>query len=447
MAEGRMKILTLEINTERKAKILEKISKRMDGGEKTFITTPNPEFFYASFWNYKFEKVINSADFNLPDGIGVIWASYFLSIPFLFKGYYPRVIEGFFVLLFTAMEILFVPKKVYKYFKEKITGAEFFWDLLSMTEKKRLRVYFLGGRGDIPEIVSKKVLARFPGIEVAGFSNSGPEDDSLAASINNSKADVLFVAFGHVKQETWIYQNLQKLNIKVAMGVGGTFDYVSGAKSQPPQFIRSIGLEWLYRLFTQPERIGRIWNATYGFMRGVLRHKVFSQMPYRQNVVGVIINRENKVFLGNRTYEGPHMTDSTPVPGEQDHWQFPQGGVDQNENADVAVLREIWEETGIDQRSLRVIKKSSVTNQYTWSHGRRELWFNKLKYKGQFQNVYFVRFEGENKDIDLNKFHHPEFTSYKWVSPKDLVNEISEYRRPVAERILPELLEITNNGN
>lgn len=438
----KIKILTLEINNQSKAEILDEIGSRLDAGQKTFITTPNPEFFYASFWDYHFERVINSADINLPDGIGVIWASYFLSIPFYFHGYYLRVVEGFVMLLFTALEILVNPKRIYRFFKEKITGADFFWDLLALADKRGLKVYFLGAQGNVPELVSKKVKEKFPDLKVAGFSNANPDNQNLVDEINNSGADLLFVAYGQVKQENWIADRLQKLNVKIAMGVGGTFDYVAGTKNEPPRFIREAGLEWLYRLFTQPERIGRIWNATFGFMRGVLRHKVMSQMPYRQNVVGVIINQENKIFLGQRVYRGSWQSPidiDSPKPAV---WQFPQGGVDANEDPDKAILREVWEETGISFDKISIIKKSTAVNQYTWSHGKRELLFNSFKYRGQEQKIYFLKFLGSNDDINLN-MPHPEFTNYQWVNTENLLEIVDLYRRPLIEKILPELREIT----
>jgi len=79
-----------------------------------------------------------------------------------------------------------------------------------------------------------------------------------------------------VKQEQWIYENLSKLpNIKIAMGVGGSFDYISGAIRRAPCFLRKIGLEWLYRLIKQPKRLGRIFNATVVFTFIVLKNKIF----------------------------------------------------------------------------------------------------------------------------------------------------------------------------
>ena len=97
----------------------------------------------------------------------------------------------------------------------------------------------------------------------------------LIAKINSSQAKILFVAFGMGKQERWISENLPQMpSIKVAMGVGGSFDYISGSVSRAPCFMRKIGLEWLYRLVRQPQRFKRIIDATLVFTYLVIKDKI-----------------------------------------------------------------------------------------------------------------------------------------------------------------------------
>ena len=94
-------------------------------------------------------------------------------------------------------------------------------------------------------------------------------------TINKAKPDVLFVALGQVKQEKWIIKNLPKLpSVCLAMGVGGSFDYISKIIPRAPKFARILGLEWLVRLILQPKRIKRIWNAVAVFMWLVVKNKV-----------------------------------------------------------------------------------------------------------------------------------------------------------------------------
>jgi N-acetylglucosaminyldiphosphoundecaprenol N-acetyl-beta-D-mannosaminyltransferase len=75
--------------------------------------------------------------------------------------------------------------------------------------------------------------------------------------LKDKKVDILFVAFGSPKQEIWLSENLKKLPVKVAMGVGGSFDFISGRVSRAPRILRALGLEWLFRLVIQPWRIKR----------------------------------------------------------------------------------------------------------------------------------------------------------------------------------------------
>jgi N-acetylglucosaminyldiphosphoundecaprenol N-acetyl-beta-D-mannosaminyltransferase len=93
--------------------------------------------------------------------------------------------------------------------------------------------------------------------------------------------DVLFVAFGMGKQEKWINENLRKLpSVKIVMGVGGAFDYISGVISRAPLFLRRIGLEWLYRLARQPSRIKRIFNATVVFAYFLIKNKITKKSSF-----------------------------------------------------------------------------------------------------------------------------------------------------------------------
>ncbi|MDP3758176.1 MAG: WecB/TagA/CpsF family glycosyltransferase, partial [Candidatus Daviesbacteria bacterium] len=104
------------------------------------------------------------------------------------------------------------------------------------------------------ECLSKK----YPGLKVA-FAESGGEvdDDGQSSTIKVTPVDILFVAFGHIKQEKWIAANFKNIPVKIAMGVGGSFDYLSGLVHRAPKWVRDRGFEWLFRLIIQPWRIKR----------------------------------------------------------------------------------------------------------------------------------------------------------------------------------------------
>ena len=199
----------------------------------------------------------------------------------------------------------------------------------------------------MPKIVGEKIRARFPHAEICGWSNLNPDHTQEAiAQINAAEPDILMVAYGPVTQELWIQRNLSNLSCTLTIGLGGTFDYVAGVKSQPPKWMRRIGLEWLYRLATQPSRARRIWRATIDLVLGAVREKVFSSMPLRENVAGVIMNERGEVFVAQRTGGGG---------------QFPQGGVDAGETPEHAILRELAEETGTSSYRILGVASASLS--------------------------------------------------------------------------------------
>ena len=162
---------------------------------------------------------------------------------------------------------------------------------------------------------------------------------------------MILVAFGPITQERWIVQHLPNLPASFAIGLGGTFDYIVGIRSAPPAFIRAIGLEWLYRLFTQPHRIKRIYQAVWGLILSLVRYKVFDTYPYRRNGVAIVVNKENKILLCKRAFA---IFDKFT----EDYWQFPQGGLEEQEREVEGTMRELKEETGM--HSVEVLEAGIV---------------------------------------------------------------------------------------
>jgi len=131
-----------------------------------------------------------------------------------------------------------------------------------------IRFFFLGAAEGVTDFLRQKYV--LGGIQVVGSFAGSPDemfDDQIVEMINAASPDVLFVAYGAPFQEFWIARNLHKIPcVKVAMGVGGAFDFLSGKLDRAPVFMRKIGLEWLYRLLKEPrKRLRRIVNATVVF--------------------------------------------------------------------------------------------------------------------------------------------------------------------------------------
>ena len=194
---------------------------------KHYIVTPNPEFLVTAKSDNQFQMILNRSDLSIPDGVGLKLAGV----------------------------------------KNRVSGADLMERLISLSAEKGYRIGFLGGDKGVADLCAERLSKKFPQLKIS-FTEAGPDIDSLkrlpcsastsSASLAMTKGcDILFVAFGHPKQEYWIAENLEKIPVKVAMGVGGAFDYISGRVPRAPNWIRSLGLEWLFRLILQPWRVKR----------------------------------------------------------------------------------------------------------------------------------------------------------------------------------------------
>jgi len=209
---------------------LDKIRDFLADGRQHYIVTVNPEFIVRAQKDEEFRKILNEADLAIPDGIGLVWASRWLKQPL----------------------------------KEKVTGVDLVKNL--KFKVKSYRIFLLGGRYGVAE----KINSQWP--EVVGSTENTSEAIHL---MNQCHSDILLVALGAPKQEKWIAENLSKVpSVKLAIGVGGAFDMISGRILRAPSFLQKIGLEWLWRLILQPSRIGRIFNAVIIFPLLVMKSKL-----------------------------------------------------------------------------------------------------------------------------------------------------------------------------
>lgn len=212
-------------------------------GNRLFrIFTPNPEMLVAATKNPKFSQILNSADLSLCDGKGVELFS---------KGRLKR-----------------------------IAGVDFMTEILTIAEQENKSIFLLGsGKTKTLKKLFTYIQKTYPSLQILGM-HPGPQffihkgvitykneeekevNRKILDDIRVNKPDIIFVAFGHEKQEMWIDHYANELQqVKIAMGVGGAFDYISGSIRRAPQWLRNLGFEWLYRFFTQPKRFARIITA------------------------------------------------------------------------------------------------------------------------------------------------------------------------------------------
>jgi N-acetylglucosaminyldiphosphoundecaprenol N-acetyl-beta-D-mannosaminyltransferase len=424
--EVKKEIFGLQINTDTKAAIVAAIGDRAAQRQKTLIVTPYSEFFYYAAKDYRFRNIVNGADFALPDGKALQWLADYYRKPITVRNYYIKIIQAVMQEISSGFAVLLSTKRSSAIIPERITGADFFWDIMAEADRRSQKVFLLGGFGDTAFRASRKVLERYPNLQIR-TSNANPNELMGIEEINEFQPNYLLVAYGPVKQEYWISEHLLTLPVAVAIGIGGTLDYVSGNKKRAPKFIRAIGMEWAHRLVTQPYRVKRIWHATVSLALGAVRDKVFRTLGYRMNAAGVILNAKKQVLVVCRCREQTQ-------PGKDAHWQLPQGGIEKGETPEQGVLREMHEELGTD--SFTILGRCKTTYSYEWQHFFRPLFWNTRRYQGQLQYIIYLQFKGADADFSLDTH---EIDSFRWVQPEDLPNYIHPMRHAMLTVALSEL--------
>lgn len=214
-------ILGVSVTNENKEKILEYLfSSLKSAKKKLFIITPNPEMLIYANSHLGYKNKLNSSSIALPDGVGLFFAAGLLN----------------------------------KNLKERITGVDFMEDVCKKACENPVSMGFLGGRAGVAERTAECLKKKYPWINVVFTGTEWPQNDLKNKETTNKSIDILFVAYGVPKQEEWIYEHLDAIPVKAAMGVGGAFDFISGSVRRAPFIIRYAGLEWLFRLFVQPWR-------------------------------------------------------------------------------------------------------------------------------------------------------------------------------------------------
>jgi len=258
------KILKVNFSTTSLAFAVKQVLEWENQDEQHYIVTPNPEIILAAQKNHKFLSVLNKADFSIPDGIGILWASKYLAISKNNKSKIVKITKW----LLSLSAIAIYPPYIREILPERVTGVDLMKSIIKQTKQP---VFLLGAAPGIadkaaPALNSKNIVGTYAG------SPSEKESAKAIKKINNSAAKILFVAYGAPAQELWIARHLKNLkNIKIAVGVGGSFDFISGTKKRAPKSMQKLGLEWLYRIAQEPKRIKRIYNATVKFPLTILR--------------------------------------------------------------------------------------------------------------------------------------------------------------------------------
>jgi N-acetylglucosaminyldiphosphoundecaprenol N-acetyl-beta-D-mannosaminyltransferase len=187
------------------------------------IATANPEFVMLAQRHVEFRTVLERTDLCMADGVGLLWAARHLGHPL----------------------------------PERVTGSDSVPMIAARAAHEGWRLYLLGAAAGVAERAAAILIAQNPDLKIAGVYAGSPaegESPAIVARIRAVRPDILFVAYGAPAQDLWIARHARELGVPVMMGVGGTFDHIAGVKRRAPLWLQHIGLEWLFRLITQPRR-------------------------------------------------------------------------------------------------------------------------------------------------------------------------------------------------
>lgn len=266
-------ILGIKINKLNLGQSLRQIELFIKSDTQRYVVTPNPEIILKSLKDCQFQKILNNASISLPDGIGLVYAEFINAI-------HPQKNKLIFIMQIIIRSLLFVillylkPSYLENHYLERVTGIDL---MNSLCQNYPYKVFLLGAKTFVAKkaietMRNKKYQANFVGCDTGNPLNELSNKVSID-KINSAKPDILFVAFGAPKQEKWIYEYLKKIpTVKVAIAVGGSFDYLAGATHRAPIILRKLGLEWLFRLIKQPWRYQRIFNAVIRFPIEILKY-------------------------------------------------------------------------------------------------------------------------------------------------------------------------------
>lgn len=246
----RINLLGVPVDAVTKKEAFVTVAAFLGGRSGRMVVTPNPEMVVMARRDQEFREALASSDLAIPDGTGLLWAARRRGEPL----------------------------------PERVTGTDLMQDIVSLAAARGQGIFLLGGGPGVAEKAAAELKRRHPDLIVAGAVSGGRVvrdsggrlsiDAAALEAIRSSAPAVLFVAFGHGNQEKWIRQNLPDLpSVRLAMGVGGAFDFIIGKSKRAPEWMQKSGLEWLWRLIHEPRRFVRIWRAVAVFPFLVLTSK------------------------------------------------------------------------------------------------------------------------------------------------------------------------------
>jgi N-acetylglucosaminyldiphosphoundecaprenol N-acetyl-beta-D-mannosaminyltransferase len=251
----RLWVGTVPIDVVTFAEALDDIERLVDAGRGGSVFTPNVDHIVLAEENPRFRRAYASASLSLVDGTWVLWAS--------------RLLE--------------------RRLPEKISGSDLMMPVIERAAARGLRVYLLGGGPGAAERAAARLVEKFPALCIAGHASPrididepGARRAELVARVKETRPDLVFVCLGAPKQELWIHDVSASLAPAVLLGVGATIDFIAGTVPRAPAWVSRSGIEWLYRLLREPQRLWRRYLLRDPQFLGILARTMWAARSERR---------------------------------------------------------------------------------------------------------------------------------------------------------------------
>lgn len=251
--------------------LLAELRERLQADSRCWVATVNNEMLVRADRDAAYRKLLMQADLRVADSAGVLWAAR-----------HARVGGGYLRSFLQLLRLAIQPSAFRHELPGTVPGSDLSVELAGLCEEFGYRLHLVGAGPGVAAAAAAELRRRFPRLSVhASEGGRGTEREDTGTRQSIGKADVVLVAYGPPKQDQWVARNLSKLpKPVVAVGVGGTLDYLAGARSvdggrpasAPPAWVRRRGFEWVWRLLTQPRRFKRIITAVPVFVSRVVRN-------------------------------------------------------------------------------------------------------------------------------------------------------------------------------
>jgi N-acetylglucosaminyldiphosphoundecaprenol N-acetyl-beta-D-mannosaminyltransferase len=233
---------------------LDKVEALIQEGTPSYFITANLHYAMLTAGDKRLAPLNAGASFVLTDGMPLVWASRWRK----------------------------------RRLPERVAGSDLVPALCGLAAERGYRIYLLGGGPGVGEEAARRLLERYPSLQIAGISapNLGSmtedEKNKLIGEIRDSRPHILFAAFGQPKGELWLAEHAEELGVPVTVQVGASIDFVAGRVRRSPRWMQRVGVEWVYRLWQEPRRLVRRYTSNALFALKMLAHDAITRRGHRR---------------------------------------------------------------------------------------------------------------------------------------------------------------------